>query len=76
MAHVKDLAVVKDDLQNLLGGLAKELNRHIYSNTVSAYKDALCSSYTKNLTRFLEGHCFQSRSRSSECTSGIDRIAG
>jgi hypothetical protein len=30
MARVKDPAVVKDDLQNLLGGLAKELNRRIY----------------------------------------------
>jgi hypothetical protein len=30
MARVKDPAVVKDDLQNLLTGLAKELNRRIY----------------------------------------------
>jgi hypothetical protein len=30
MARVKDPAVVKDDLQNLLGGLAKDLNRRIY----------------------------------------------
>jgi hypothetical protein len=30
MARVKDPAVVKDELQNLLGGLAKELNRRIY----------------------------------------------
>ena len=30
MAHVKDAAVVKDDLRNLLGGLAKDLNRRIY----------------------------------------------
>jgi hypothetical protein len=30
MARVKDSAVVKDDLQNLLSGLAKELNRRIY----------------------------------------------
>jgi hypothetical protein len=30
MARVKDPTVVKDDLQNLLGGLAKELNRRIY----------------------------------------------
>jgi hypothetical protein len=32
MARVKDPAVVKDDLQNLLGGLAKELNRRIYGD--------------------------------------------
>ena len=30
MARVKDPSVVKDDLQNLLAGLAKELNRRIY----------------------------------------------
>jgi hypothetical protein len=30
MARVKDPAIVKDDLQNLLTGLAKELNRRIY----------------------------------------------
>ena len=30
MARVKDPEVVKDELQNLLGGLAKELNRRIY----------------------------------------------
>ena len=30
MARVKDPAVVKDELQNLLGCLAKELNRRIY----------------------------------------------
>ena len=30
MARVKDPAVVRDDLQNLLGGLAKDLNRRIY----------------------------------------------
>ena len=30
MARVKDPSVVKDDLQNLLGGLAKDLNRRIY----------------------------------------------
>jgi hypothetical protein len=30
MARVKAPAVVKDDLQNLLDGLAKELNRRIY----------------------------------------------
>ena len=30
MARVKDPTVVKDDLQNLLSGLAKELNRRIY----------------------------------------------
>jgi hypothetical protein len=30
MARVKDPAIVKDELQNLLGGLAKELNRRIY----------------------------------------------
>jgi hypothetical protein len=30
MARVKDPAVVKDELQNLLGGLAIELNRRIY----------------------------------------------
>jgi len=30
MARVKAPTVVKDDLQNLLGGLAKELNRRIY----------------------------------------------
>ena len=34
MAHVKDLTVVKDDLQILLGGLAKELNRRIYGEGV------------------------------------------
>jgi hypothetical protein len=30
MARAKDPAVVKDDLQNLLGGLAKDLNRRVY----------------------------------------------
>ena len=30
MARVKDPAAVKDELQKLLGGLAKELNRRIY----------------------------------------------
>jgi hypothetical protein len=30
MVRVKDPAVIKDDLQNLLGGLARELNRRIY----------------------------------------------
>jgi hypothetical protein len=30
MARVKDPAAVKDELQNLLGGLAKELNRRVY----------------------------------------------
>ena len=30
MARVKAPSVVKDELQNLLGGLAKELNRRIY----------------------------------------------
>jgi hypothetical protein len=30
MAYAKDPAVVKDDLQDLLQGLAKELNRRIY----------------------------------------------
>jgi hypothetical protein len=30
MAHATDPAVVKDDLQNLLQGFAKELNRRIY----------------------------------------------
>jgi hypothetical protein len=30
MAHAKSPAVVKDEMQNLLGGLAKELNRRIY----------------------------------------------
>lgn len=30
MARAKDPTVVKDDLQNLLQGLAKELNRRIY----------------------------------------------
>jgi hypothetical protein len=30
MARVNDPAVVKDDLRNLLGGLAKDLNRRIY----------------------------------------------
>jgi hypothetical protein len=30
MARVEDPAVVKDDLQNLLDGLAKDLNRRIY----------------------------------------------
>jgi hypothetical protein len=29
MARVKDPAVVKDDLQNLLSGLAEELDRRI-----------------------------------------------
>jgi hypothetical protein len=32
MAHVKDPAVVKDDLQNLLDGFAKDLNRRIYGD--------------------------------------------
>jgi hypothetical protein len=32
MARVKAPAVVKDELQNLLGGLAKELNRRIYGD--------------------------------------------
>jgi hypothetical protein len=32
MARVKDPAVVEDDLQNLLSGLAKELNSRIYGD--------------------------------------------
>jgi hypothetical protein len=32
MAHVKAPAVVKDELKNLLGGLAKDLNRRIYGD--------------------------------------------
>jgi hypothetical protein len=30
MAHVKAPSIVKDELQNLLRGLAKELNRRVY----------------------------------------------
>ena len=51
MARVKDPMAVKDDLQNLLGGLAKELNRLIYAEGGISWGTKFAASLGRGRTK-------------------------